>query len=124
MGPEIMKSILESSIYLILMSMICLFSMDFVGMNMCISNVGQIEQYVEDYIELNGIRLEDNSLDDETINAVNKTVSDKGMSFSYTYMDSTYSHAYYKIQLKYKVKSLFFNMGKTHTFDGIARVDI
>lgn len=83
-----------------------------------------MEQYVEDYIELNGKKMDDNSLDDVTINAVNKELARKGMTFTCEYMESTESHAYYKIQIEYSLRSAIFSFGKTHIFNGIARVDI
>lgn len=119
-----MKTIIESSVYLIIMAIICLFSMDFVSMNMGITNVGQVEQYVEDYIELNGSCEDDKSLDAATVSAVNKVLADRGMSFKYEYMSSTDSHAYYKIQVEYSLRSALFHLGKTHTFDGVVRVGI
>lgn len=119
-----MKTILESSIYLIIMVIICLLSIDFISMNMGITQVGQAEQYVEDYIELNGECQDGNVLDAATVEAINKELGKSGMTFTYEYMDSTESHAYYKVQVHYSLRSAFFNLGKTHTFDGIARVDI
>ncbi|MBQ4282965.1 MAG: hypothetical protein IJB96_03455 [Lachnospira sp.] len=119
-----MKVIIESSMYLIIMALICLFSVDFVSMNMGITQVGQLEQYVEDYIELNGVCQADNSLDAITVQAINQELEGKDVVFSYEYMTRTDDYAYYKVHIKYSLRSAVFNNGKTHTFDGIARVDI
>lgn len=119
-----MKVVLETSIYLILMALICLFSIDFISMNIGVTNVGQLEQYVEDYIELNGERQADNSLDAATVNAINEELKDENVTFTYEYMKSTDDYAYYKVSIHYELRSSLFNNGKKHTFDGIARVDI
>lgn len=119
-----MKVIIESSMYLIIMVLICLISIDFVSMNMGITNVGQLEQYVEDYIELNGVRQTDNSLDAATVSAINEALKNENVTFTYEYIESTDDYAYYKVQVRYSLRSAMFNLGKTHTFDGIARVDI
>jgi len=118
------KSILESSIYLIIMSLICLLSIDFVSMNMSVSKVGEIEQYIENYIELYGENQENNTLDEATVLAINEKLKGMGMIFTYEYMSSTESHAYYNIYLTYNIKSRVFKFQKKHTFDGLARVDI
>lgn len=119
-----MKSILESSMYLIIMSLICLFSIDFVSMNMSVSKIGETEQYIEDYIELYGENLDNNTLDEKTVSAINEKLKGTGMTFSYEYMSSTESHAYYDIHLTYNIRSRIFKFQKKHTFDGLARVNI
>lgn len=119
-----MKSILESSIYLIIMALICLFSIDFVSMNMSVSKIGETEQYIEDYIELYGENRENNTLDETTVSAINEKLKGTGMIFAYEYMSSTESHAYYNIHLTYNIRSRVFKFQKKHTFDGLARVDI
>ncbi len=121
---KIMKTIIESSVYLLIMVLICLFSIDFISMNIGITQMGQIEQYVEDYIELNGKCLSDNAIDESTIDAVNETLKQHNMTFSYEYVDCTESYAYYKVKVYYPLRSALFNLGKNHTFDGIARVEL
>lgn len=119
-----MKSILESSIYLIIMTLICLFSIDFVAMNMSISRVGETKQYIEDYIELYGENLDNDTLNEKTVAAINEKLKGTGMTFTYEYMSSTESHAYYNIHLTYSIQSRMFKFQKKHTFDGLARVNI
>ena len=119
-----MKSILESSIYLIIMALICLFSIDFVSMNMGVSKIGETEQYIEDYIELYGENRDNNTLDEKTLAAINEKLKGTEMTFTYEYMSSTESHAYYNIHLTYNIQSRIFKFQKKHTFDGLARVDI
>ncbi len=110
--------------YLIIMAIICLFSIEFVSINMGITKVGQLEQYVEDYIELNGQCTNEYSLDAKMVEAINEELAENNMSFSYEYVKSTEEYAYYSINVKYKLRTVLFNLGKEHTFKGIARVSI
>lgn len=49
-----MKNILESSIYLVLMSFICIISVQFIIINTKVSKVNEVATYIENYIEANG----------------------------------------------------------------------
>lgn len=117
-----MKPILESSIYLIIMAMICMLSIDFVSMNLGISQVVQTEQFIEDYIEIYGTNDEENSIDKTTVSEMKNYAKSRGFEFSYKYETETADYRYYKIQVKYGVRSRMFNLGKNHTYDGIARI--
>ena len=77
-----MKPILESSIYLIIMAMICMLSIDFVSMNLGISQVVQTEQFIEDYIEINGINGEENSIDETTVSEMKNYAKSRGFEFT------------------------------------------
>lgn len=50
-----MKSIIESSIYLFLMALICGISVQFILMNERVTKVNEVASYIENYTEANGI---------------------------------------------------------------------
>lgn len=117
-----MKSILEGSIYLIIMVIISLLSIDFVSMNIGVSKVSQTEQFIEDYIEIHGMNGDDDTIDAVTLSAVEAYAKGRGVEFSYSYETETTDYKYYKIQIKYGVRSRLFNLGKKHSYDGMTRI--
>lgn len=49
-----MKNIIETSCYLLIMTIICYISLEFIIMNIEIADVGKMQQYVSHYIEIYG----------------------------------------------------------------------
>ena len=52
-----MKNIIESSVYLVLMSFICVLSVQFIIINTKVTKVNEVATYIENYIEANGTCL-------------------------------------------------------------------
>lgn len=90
-----MKGLIETSVYLVVMALIPLIGIAFVSMNMGISQVNEVEQYVEEYIEIYG-----------------------------EYESKTEKYAYYKIHVTYSLRSRIFSLGRTHSYDGLVRVEL
>lgn len=118
-----MKVIIENSAYVIVMALICLVSIDFILMNMNISRINEIEQYVEDYIEIYGEVGEDDSLTEDTLTQVKYIANKNNMEFGYEYEAQTEKYIYYIIHLKYTLSSSVFRIGKSHCYNGIVRVE-
>ena len=119
-----MKAVLETSAYLLIMAVICFISLDFVFMNMSITEAAETEQYIEDYIEVYAKINADNGIDATTLETVNNYAESKGMQFSYIYETSTDTYAYYRIELKYMLNERLFKLNKTHTYDGLVRIPL
>lgn len=119
-----MKIIIESAAYLIIMALICLVGIDFVSMNMGVSHVGEVEQYIEDYIEIYGEVKSDDSLEQTVVAGVEKIASENKMKFHYEYETKTEKYAYYRIHMTYALQSRVFHLGKTHTYEGLVRVEL
>lgn len=118
-----MKSILETSLYLIVLVIITLISIDFITMNISVSKANEKEQYIQHMIEIYGKSEENHQLDSETIDKVKAELGGIDTLFDYEYMDSTETYDYYKIYLKYGIQSNVFKIQKLHTFYGIVRLD-
>ncbi|MDO5403349.1 MAG: hypothetical protein Q4F11_07905 [Eubacteriales bacterium] len=118
-----MKIIIENSVYVIIMVLICLVGIDFILMNISISHVNEIEQYIEDYIEIYGEANADGTLSDNTFAAVRSIAGDNGMKFEYEYESETEKYVYYTIYLRYTLRSKVFRLGKSSTYNGIVRVE-
>lgn len=117
-----MKSIVETSFYLLLLTIICYINIDFVMMNQQVSRVNELEQYIEDYIEVHGSVHSGNQLDEKTWTAVKQKAADYGMKLTYAHVAATQMYTYFNIQLEYTMKAGLFKMEKTHTYRGLARV--
>lgn len=119
-----MKGIFETSVYLIIMTIICLISIDFVCMNISVSKVSHTEKYIEEYIEAVATNGADNTIDAQTIANVKEYLSSKNIGFSYEYVSSTESNKYYRIALEYSLDSRMFQLGKKHTYDGMVAIAV
>ena len=118
-----MKSILETSLYLIVMVIITLISIDFITMNISVSKANEKKQYIQHMIEIYGKSEENHQFDSETIDKVKSELGGKDTLFDYEYIDSTQTHDYYRIYLKYGIQSNVFKIYKLHTFYGIVRLE-
>jgi len=117
-----MKSILETSMYLIVMVIITLISIDFITINISVSKANEKEQYIENIIEIYGKSEENHQIDNQTIEKVKAELGGNDTVFHYEYVDSTKNYDYYKIALQYGITSRVFKINKNHTFNGIVRV--
>lgn len=118
-----MKSILETSLYLIVMVLLTLISIDFITMNISVSKANEKEQYIQHMIEIYGKSEENHQLDSEIIGKIHSELGGNDTLFDYEYIDSTQTHDYYKICLKYGIHSNIFKIRKLQTFYGIVCLD-
>ena len=116
-----MKSVLEASFYLLLMTVMFYLCIDFVQMNQKVSCVNEVQQYIKDYIEVYGENQSGNMLDSDTLDAVRAKAKEHGMEFSCTYAGKTSQYMYYDFRLEYHLGTAFFKLNKTHTNKGFAR---
>lgn len=58
-----MKIIVEASAYLVILSFICLISLDFIAVNKSVSKGSEVQQYIKDVIQINGISYEHRDID-------------------------------------------------------------
>lgn len=61
-----MKIIVEASAYLVILSFICLISLDFIAVNKSVSKGSEVQQYIKDVIQINGISYEHRDIDYDT----------------------------------------------------------
>ena len=118
-----MKTIIENSAYLIVMVLICILSIDFISMNLRISKVSEVEQYIEDYMEIYGEYQENHDIDTAVMLEVQRIASDNQQGFTYEYVNQSDHYAYYKIRIRYTLGSLVFRIGKTHSYAGLVRIE-
>lgn len=75
-----MKVPIETSIYLIVMALIALISIDFISMNMGVTRVSEMNNYVADYLEIYGESNEDGTIiNEETVHAINEKINKYGI---------------------------------------------
>lgn len=119
-----MKSILETSVHLIIFALICYVSIDFIQMNMCVAKVNEVERLVEDYVEIYGES-------DRTTNNVTQATKDKVASIlspfgmTCTFKDckaTTRSNKYYEIEIAYSLNSRMFHLQQGAKYTAIVRI--
>lgn len=121
-----MKSILETSVYLLVASLICYIGIDFISTNMKVSKINEVTQYMQDYIEVYGeaVVMEDGSylLDENTFSIIRQKAQQNNMTVSYEYMSKTNEYVYYDLQITYELKMSIFRLRKSYTNNSIVKV--
>lgn len=120
-----MKNIIETSIYLIIITLSCLIFIGFVGMNRSVNTINEVTSYIQDYIEVNGSSERDVDgnyvLDAVTADYINQKVQEHGMTITYDYDAQTDNNVYYIVHVAYKLTMPVFGITKTHTYNAYAR---
>lgn len=103
-----MKNIIETSCYLLIMTIICYISLEFIIMNTEIADVGKMQQYVSHYIEIYGKTQKNNDeLDSAVFDTICNAAKDRGMSVTCQYETQTENYKYYRVRRikKYRYKT-------------------
>lgn len=120
-----MKNIIETSIYLIIITLSCLIFIGFVGMNRSVNTINEVTSYIQDYIEVNGSSERDVDgnyvLDAVTADYINQKVQEHGMTITYDYDAQTDNNVYYIVHVAYKLTMPVLGITKTHTYNAYAR---
>lgn len=123
-----MKSIIETSLYLVIAAFICYIGIDFVSMNMRVSKINETSQYLSDYVEIYGTAVKSQEggymLDDKTLHTVEENGTQNNMKITCDYIDSTEKYAYYNINIEYMLTASVIGVKKTHSYKSMARVPI
>lgn len=131
-----MKGILESSCYLLLMTIICYISLEFVMMNTRVSDIRSVQQYAAHFIEMYG-RAEsageiladsqdDNihKLDGNTYKKLEEYVGNEDMRFECSYVNKTEDYVYYRVCISGNIGVRLFNLEKEYTAESLVRCPI
>ena len=121
MSYEHMKSIIESSVYLIIMSIICIISLDFIFINKSICKGQELQQYIRDTILIYG-ESSTHTIDDNTCQKINTLAEQYNSTVDISYFDTVNEHDYFNITIMYPVKSGIFNIQKDCTYNSIVSV--
>ena len=113
-----MKIIVEASAYLVILSFICLISLDFIAVNKSVSKGSEVQQYIKDVIQINGISYEHRDIDYDTNKKVCEIAAQYGADVSYEDYD------YYRLNIKYPVKSRLFGLNKLCDYKALVRVEM
>lgn len=123
-----MKSILETSVYLLIASFICYIGIDFVSINMKVSKINEISQYMRDYIEIYGKAEIDADgsyiIDSNTISAVRDKAQKNNMVIAYEYASSTEDYIYYDLYVSYNLRLSVLGFEKSHMCNSLVRVAV
>ena len=110
-----MKIIVEASAYLVILSFICLISLDFIAVNKSVSKGSELQQYIKDVIQINGISYEHRDIDYDTNKKVCEIAAQYGAAADYDY---------YRLNIKYPVKSRLFGLNKLCDYKALVRVEM
>lgn len=116
-----MKSVIESSVYLVILSFICIISLDFIAINRKIGKGNELQQYIKDVILING-ESKNNNIDTNTYNKVNEIAKEHKAKVSVQYYDSVNDSDYYKVKVDYPITSGVFKVNKNCSYSSIVKV--
>lgn len=120
-----MKSILESSVYLIIFTLICYFSIDLIMLNNEVTDVNRVARYVENYIEAKGYSQTDKDgnrmLAEEVESELSLYCNKNGVSIVFGASDETDMYCYVNYTISYKLKSAMAGYDGVHEYSGLAR---
>ena len=117
-----MKSIIESSIYLIIMALICIISLDFIFINKSICRGQELQQYIKDTILIYAESTDTHSIDTPTCQKINDLASQYNSTIEVEYFDTVTEYDYFNITVLYPVKSGIFNIEKICSYSSIVAV--
>lgn len=120
-----MKSILETSVYLFLAAIICYVGIEFVSMNMKVSRVNEVSQYLSDYVEMYGKSQTDEqgniSLDSDTYAKLCENAQKNQIEAECVYYSETEQYIYYDMQLSYNLEIPLIGFCKKHCVNRLVR---
>lgn len=117
-----MRSIIEVSAYVIIITIMCYLGIDYVRMNMQVMDMNEAVRYVENYIEVNAAMDNTYEIDKKTLSEVNAYMEKRGLIPEFVYEGDTDDYSYFKMITDYNMGSLFFNVKNKHTYKGIVRI--
>ena len=117
-----MRSIIEVSAYVIIITIMCYLGIDYVRMNMQVMDMNEAVRYVENYIEVNATMDNTYEIDQKTLSEVNAYMEKRGLISEFVYEGDTDDYSYFKMITDYNMGSLFFNVKNKHTYKGIVRI--
>lgn len=117
-----MRSIIEVSAYVIIITIMCYLGIDYVRMNMQVMDMNEAVRYVENYIEINATMDNTYEIDQKTLSEVNAYMEKRGLIPEFVYEGDTDDYSYFKMITDYNMGSLFFNVKNKHIYKGIVRI--
>ena len=129
-----MKSIIDVSVYIIVITIMCFISLDFILINKYISEKQKTIDYIKDYVELYGTSVDTGKaehgqgkiyeLGTEVHNAVSAMADKKDIDIDVTYEDSTSRYYYYKMDASYYIRSGILGLNKKLNSSVLIRTEV
>lgn len=121
-----MKSIIDCSVHLIILTLICFISLDFILVNIDINRKQEAVCYMESYIELYGeSETSDMGYDlaDGVKDAVRDIACDNGIDINISYKGSSTRYHYYDMICEYSLNMQLMNINKLVRRHSIVRTE-
>ena len=121
-----MKSIIDCSVHLIILTLICFISLDFIMVNVDINRKQETVSYMESYIELYGESEKGDmgfDLADGIKDAVRDIACDNGIDINISYKESSTRYHYYDMICEYSLNMQLMNINKIVRRHSIVRTE-
>ena len=121
-----MKSIIDCSVHLFILTLICFISLDFILVNIDVNRKQEAVCYMESYIELYGeSETSDMGYDlaDGVKDAVRDIACDNGIDIIISYKGSTTRYHYYDLIGEYSLNMELMNINKNVKSHSIVRTE-
>ena len=121
-----MKSIIDCSVHLVILSLICFISLDFILVNIDINRKQEAVRYMESYIELYGESETGDmgyDLADGVKDSVRDIACDNGIDINISYKESSTRYHYYDMICEYSLNMQLMNINKLVRRHSIVRTE-
>jgi hypothetical protein len=117
------KSIIDVSVYIIVMTLMCFISLDFILINKDLNRKQDAIEYISSYVEIYGtgteLETEDGNktyvLDENVMKTVQDIAADRNMQVDITYQETTENYRYYRMVTSYRIHSGMLGIDKKQT---------
>lgn len=117
-----MKSVIDVSVYIIVMTIMCFISLDFILINRDISEKQKTIDYIKDYVELYGTSMDSGkaeagrgkiyALSSDVWDSINDIAHKNGIDITVTYEDETDRYYYYNMSASYNIQGRILGINK------------
>ncbi len=117
-----MRSVIESSAYVIILTLICYLGIDFIQMNQQITDVHKHIKYIEDYVCIHGQKV-DEQLDAQTKTEIQNYLQQKNMQVAFQYTSESSQYYTFQMQVEYHIQSNLFSIQKQHHYNEYVHIE-
>jgi hypothetical protein len=117
------KSVIDVSVYITVMTLMCFISLDFILINTGLNKKQDAIEYISNYVEIYGTSTESETddgnktyvLDENVMKTVQDIAADKNMEVNITYQEETENYRYYRMVTSYMIHSGMLGIDKKQT---------
>jgi hypothetical protein len=129
---SLVKSIIDVSVYITIMTIMCFISLDFILINAGLGRKQDAIEYISSYVEIYGTGTESETedgnktyvLDENVMKTVKDIAAERNMEVDITYQETTENYHYYRMVTSYMIHSGMLGIDKKQTSVCLVRTGV